>query len=592
MGVPKTMKLTFHTACLALASLTMTWSAWGMNEPGTDLNLWPILMVDRDESGSDVRFLLPLGQFTNKDEEVVKAIRPLFIWHRKPDGERSLDLPWPVFQTSIDAEGRHSWHVLPVFYESRDRGDRYLIVFPVAWSWWNTVKTPGESKGTIVGTGWYYGHYGPVTNWSQGVWPLYWFWHNRHGRGFWFMPIHWRADEGEKSGREFDVAPVFWAWWDAERKEGEPKGVAVGSAWYSRDYGEDPDWNGGLLPLFGQWRKGERKGLLVAPFYWGRENGRTSSLVLFPLLWKTAETAVLFPLYWSFDDPGVTVVFPLYGRMKDKWTFACWPAYLQTKAGDHRIHHVAWPILSWGRDEDGNRRFSLWPLLGEQSSSHEWSGGAARNRTRWALWPLIWATEGESCLAPKDEEPEASLEFHETAGELEALCARPPQDVAERRCRWSKNVFPLYWSGGSTRWLVSEGETGAKHHNWLLPLYTYNSSEDEKVLTVLWPLWRDADGEDRDRYSVLWRLFDARFYPNGDRNVSVLWRGYRNERKGEIHKVDVFPFISHRRTAPGEKRTQFLGGFFGFGKESDRSYVRVLYLPKLRFGGKTTQETE
>ncbi|MBN2309648.1 MAG: hypothetical protein JXR94_11785 [Candidatus Hydrogenedentes bacterium] len=526
-----------HAALICgMTLLTLGWaqSASGMGQPGADINLWPVLIVDSDESGPDVRVLIPLGQFTSKDGTTVSALRPLFIWRREGEEdqeEHALDLLWPLMRFEHDPDGETDGRAVPVFWGADTEGGHYMDVFPVLWSWWNETKTPGESRGTVVGPAWLARDYGDTPDWSAGLAPISWAWRNDDTRGLWAAPVYWEKDDSAEHERTFAI-----------------------------------------MPLLLDWRDGAERGTWLLPVYWGRESGKTKVAIVFPVFWRGANSVVVFPVYWDFKDSQLLVVFPLYGHKKgdDKvWRAVLWPAYVMRRDGEYRSHDVLWPVLSWGGDGQDRKDFRLWPLAGWRRSAHNCEDGRQYcTRRQWALWPLIWRgrTEWDRGAAAAPSEPAAD----EVATHVESRYF---------------DVFPLYWSECERTSTPGGGEQCDSAMNCLVPLYTYDRSPEETEFTLLWPLWRQAHTKEKDRYSVLWRVVDAQYFTGGDKRISVLWRGYRNERRGDTHDVDVFPFTSFR-AAPGRSRLQFLAGFFQYGKEDGQRYLRLLYSPRIPLGGR------
>jgi hypothetical protein len=505
-----------------------------------------------------------------------------------------------------------AWRAFPVFWDADHDGDRNLNVFPLVWTWWNRDKDPDESRGIVVAPAWTWKEYGGNPEWNHGLAPIGAVWgKGKRLGGMWLGPfcararrygtrtvdapwpvvqVRWNVGRREKSGhvfpvfwdfdedggRDFNVFPLVWSWWERYKMPGKTKGVVVAPAWSISTYGDEGEWSRGLapvwwtwgtehvqgfwfipvwrwrgsqdpdmggigvFPVYYDWRAGGRRGTWAMPVFWLRGDGKTRFLTVFPLFWK-----------WK----GSTVLFPLFIRNKSKssdWLTVLGPLYWTSRYKDDRTHNVLWPVLQWGGDGDETSRFRIWPVFGRSRTSFESDRYTMWRRDAWALWPLIWKSNYQA--------------------------------VGERFEGWDFNVFPLYWSGKDSRWNTVKGEREDRHHNWLLPLYTYNRKNDKRVFTALWPVWRTSVSDEEDQYSVLWRLADARFYGDGDRRVSVLWRGYRDERHGEVRKLDMFPFISYRRWDPDTTRFQFLAGFFQLGKQDGQRHMRLLYSPKIPLG--------
>ena len=564
-----------------------------------DVYLWPLLTYDQDDSGSDLRVLIPLFQFKQGPGVVDVAVRPFFIWHDTDTKKRSLDAPWPIVRYSRNREGEVAWRAFPVFWDADHDGERDLDVFPLVWTWWNRDKDPGEGRGIVIAPAWTWKEYGENPEWNHGLAPIGGAWgKGKKLGGVWVGPfcarggkdgtrtvdapwpvarVEWNSRKPEKSGRffpvfwgfdedgrrDFDVFPLVWSWWERDKTPGDSKGVVIAPAWSTETYGDDAQWSRGLAPLWWAWGTEANRGFWFVPIWRWREtdNSDNGGLGVFPFYydWRTDDRRGTWamPVSWLRED-GETrflTAFPLFAHEKDEdsdWLTVLGPLYVTSRHDNDRTHNVLWPVLQWGGDGEENSRFRIWPLFGRSRASFRSDDYTRWRRNAWALWPLVWKSKYQA--------------------------------VGERFEGRDFNVFPLYWSGEDSRWRASEGKREDKYHNWLLPLYTYNRKDDKKVFTALWPFWRTSMSDDEDQYSVLWRLADARFYGDGDKRVSVLWRGYRDERRGDVRKLDMFPFISYRRWDPDTTRFQFLAGFFQLGKQDGQRHMRLLYSPKIPLG--------
>jgi len=530
------LALTF-LAVLAFPCLTVAAEA-----PSTDIYLWPLLVVDKDESGSQVSVLGPVAEFRNKDGEIVRAIRPLYALRKRADGRRSVDIVWPIFNLRRDEDGYRSGRLVPAYWGAEEDGDRHFGIAPVLWSWWNKERRATDEHGLVVPPVWNVGEYGKGGDYSHGIAPLWCSWREGVEHGTWLFPVYWDSNDNDPSERSLLI-----------------------------------------VPFFGQWYDGNLHDTWVLPVYWAKDGDDTTALVIFPVYWQMKHSEVIFPFYWNVDDGAAIVFFPFWGRLQGKtrnWQFFLWPLYTGTQRGDYEGHKVLWPILTWGSNDDKSElRYRFWPLFG--TSRKSWDD-RMRKRSH-ALWPLFWWGQSETSAG--------GYEY----GEGEERRTYPPR--MNRRKHF--NIFPIYWSGERHRLpttTVSTGEDGEtvteqaveeshKYHNHLLPLYTYTRDDEERWLTLIWPLWRYAHREEADRYSVLWRLFDARYFGDGNHKVNVLWRGFRDHEAGDVRKVDVFPFTTYRREKGVYKRFQFLAGLFEYGKRDDARYLRLLYSPKIPLGG-------
>jgi len=506
----------------------------------TDLNLWPVLTVEKDESMSDVRYLGPVGQHTTKEDFKIRALRPLYSWEKRANKKLSLDIAWPLTHYGRDADGNKWGHVFPVFWEKYVDGDRFLAVFPVFWSWWNRAKPYQDMHG----------------------WAL--------------LPLAWSASE----------------------------------------YGTDV-FHHGLFPLYFAGRDYKTECLWIAPYFQIQEEGKVTTRVVFPVYWATKYSNVLFPFYYSLDEGKLKLLFPFYGRYRGsdrEWMTILWPGYIQKREEDYHEKSILWPLLTWGSDEAKERtNLHVVPLFGNSRRYKKTENGDRTEKISWALGSLLYSDEtietksGETVhtYTSKRFAPFWGKDHSDSSGEVRSSVR---DDVSvlwpliffgnSEQSNWTEgilhssrhfHVLPFYISGTREGFkLSSKEEQGERtyeyYKNWLLPLYTYERNPEKRVFTMLWPLWLHSDGEDENQTSLLWRLVDAGFKPNGDRSVSVLWRGYRDEVRGNTRKVDAFPFITYTRTGQ-DRRFKFLEGFFESGREDGQGYLRFLYLPKIRFRG-------
>lgn len=521
-----------HTCVLAVVSTVVIQGATGLLAPAeaADLNLWPLLTVRTGEDWHDVRFLIPIGEFRERDGESVRAVRPLYIGRKKADGERSTDVLWPIFNVKRDGEGSTSGRAVPVFYGSMEDGRRWFHLAPVTWTWWH--KEPHDEyddRGVVVPPAYFTKEYASG-HWNAGLIPVYAGWRGDDGHGGWVIPVLWHR------GTRFQTTAI--------------------------------------LPLTCHYSENGTVRNWVVPVYWSREDGDLQTLVVFPFFWKGKTYTVLFPVYGQARGDG------------HQWTTVLWPCYLRSVRGDHKSHYVLWPLFHWKNGESGLNGLWVWPLFGWDREETD----TRNSKHTWALWPVFW--RGDTHNTWSREESSGSWRHHYAhafpllwTGDSTRTRVRKEEGSTRTETRY-RNVFPLFWWEASRTCAIdADGNpTGPERHsghNWLLPFYTYTRGENQRTLTCLWPVWRDTESDDMNHSQVFWRLFDARFESNGDHCVSVLWRGYRNEKEGESLEVDVFPFITYRRPEPGKNRFQFLAGFFELGKDGEDRHMRLFWLPKI-----------
>lgn len=535
-----------------------------------DLNAWPLLTVNRDEAGTEITVLGPVGEYSNVDDHRVLALRPLYIRHHYGPRQYSHDLVWP-FAAYRREQGDVDARVFPLFWGWDEEGRRYVVAAPLLWTWWYTPRN--GIGGFVLVPSWFIHESTAPVRWSRGIFPL---WLSR--------------TESYRTWIDGATAPFSHtgARWVVERTDW------IAPFYRSKD--SEGTRTTGLLPLWLSWVDGERRGTWLAPAYWGRGPEGIDSAVVFPIYWQGRNHRVVFPLYWAFDEGRTLVFFPLWGRFRRGnagWDLYAWPAYTRHWRDGYKGHDLFWPLLGWGGDGAQERRFHLWPLFGTTTDRTH----AFRRQDRWLLWPLIWWSRTDPL--PRSERRAGSAPYCSQSfavaplvwcGTSEVLDVTSDLPVYQDRHR---NVFPLYWSGSMRTRQVSP-TTGAsvpaatpwseRHHNWLIPLYTWNREDQRMVFTALWPLWYCANDPSLEQQSVLWRLVDIRRQPDGARLVRVLWRAWRDESRAGMRKVDAFPFLSYRRETGNLRRGRFLGGLVEVGNDAGQRYLRLFYSPRIGLG--------
>lgn len=224
-----------------------------------DINLWPLLTLDKDDLSSDLHYLIPLGRIAENETEKVNRLFPFHLYKRDLSTV-SLDLVWPLFNTTNQPGEFRSLRLLPFNGFWGVNGEYLAMVFPMYWQFKND-----ESQGVIVPPVWYVKGVRNPDSYRIGLAPLYCSW-NADSKGFWFAPVlNFRNSEGDFLG----ILPL-WAKWNRNNTQD-------GGFW--------------LMPAL--WDKSANGDYLfsVVPFYWHWNHGT----VIFPVYWQSDERLVLFP---------------------------------------------------------------------------------------------------------------------------------------------------------------------------------------------------------------------------------------------------------------------------------------------------------
>lgn len=364
----------------------------------------------------------------------------------------------------------------------------------------------------------------------------------------------------------------------------------------------------------------------------------------------------VFPLLWggrTEDGHGHFAVFPLGGTMLetlgcDRIDIVLFPLYARTTTGDHRAHHVLWPIVSWAHSDEVDR-LRVFPLYGVTTRKGE-------GTKRFVLWPF-WTS------ARYDDPRERGSSYV-----LFPLYGRVKTD---RQSGWMV-LPPLFrYSRGETLtqvnapWPFVQYSSGLVDRLYLWPLWGRKHQDREDSGFLLWPLvhhrrWQRADGEHRrlfvlpfwyrDRlipaaatnavagaepaaggapvgalaasdYLKVWPLLSYRregetsalrvlalwplkHTPAIERNYAPLWTLYARTRDGEAWDeellwgvwrrggrgggaghVSLFPlFAVDREPATGFRRWSVLGGLLAHEREGLNNRLRLLYCLRFNWG--------
>jgi hypothetical protein len=284
-------------------------------------------------------------------------------------------------------------------------------------------------------------------------------------------------------------------------------------------YREGPDLKGWqALPLF-SW---ERKGVSRRLDKWGDEE----------LVPGFRHLTVLWPLFFSQDrklgtpnEEKFRALLPLFSILRSPYRDSSsylWPIGLtltEDRARHYREVGAPWPfiVFSWG---EGKTTTRVWPFYSHaQNSALE---------SRFLLWPLY---------------------------KYNAIHA----ETLDRRR--SRLLFFLY--SNTIEENKATGDFRRRRDLW--PLFTHSREMDGRqrlqVLAPLEPFLPNIDSIPRD-YSPLWSIWRAESNPaTATSSHSLLWNLYR------------------RTTSPGAKKCSLFFGLFQYQSGSDRSRLRLFYIP-------------
>ncbi|NQU39318.1 MAG: hypothetical protein HQ523_05145 [Lentisphaerae bacterium] len=218
--------------------------------------------------------------------------------------------------------------------------------------------------------------------------------------------------------------------------------------------------------------------------------------------------AMLFPLvFWGRDqqDQSYFSVFPLGGTLneflgRDRIVFALFPLYAYSRIGTTETTDYLWPIVSRTCGEDVSR-FRVFPFYGRSTDEGEWT-------KQFVFWP-IWT---------------------------HARYYDPKHGGS------SYVLFPLY---GRTDMVDQQG--------WsvLPPLIRWAKSDQRTQLNCPWPFIQYVSGDYEKLY--IWPLWGRREM-GGNRTSFLLWPFVHTDHiersKQTVDRFSIFPFIYHERVGP------------------------------------------
>lgn len=351
------------------------------------------------------------------------------------------------------------------------------------------------------------------------------------------------------------------------------------------------------------------------------------------------DEGMFFPFYFyrKTDDPSSSYegLFPLGGSVKnhlgyDKISWALWPIYMRLEKGNGARISLPWPFIQWqeGPEVDG---FAFWPLFGYFSKQGSYSKSyflwpffyeyidwldQPTPRRKYGFWPLYTAEESQNyrsrtylwpffgCserMNPQYIEDRIFWPFFvQGRGEKNYVNRWAPFYTYSKHNGFEKN-WVLWPASKRTRW---EAKESLFERNQLFYFLVFHEIERKKANPSfqaeklhIWPLcsyWNNGQG--RRQLQALSPL--EVFFPNNEvvrKLYTPLFAFYRSE-INEIEctaKRDIlFGLIQHKQS-PNSRKLQisflldteetrdgfslnFFKGLLGFGKQNNRSYIKIL----------------
>lgn len=327
-----------------------------------------------------------------------------------------------------------------------------------------------------------------------------------------------------------------------------------------------------LLPLWGEWERGEDGGWFAGPFAGGGREGTRSTdwWALGAAIHETDTEAtrdswkVLLGLgeKTTWDDGGEERVFPLLwhgadaSEERDEWLFL-WPGLVGRRCEGDRSQSWALPVWYSRREgetettvifplwashrEEGTSLDLLFPVYGRlEIGTKDWrsyggnllitsSDEEAGEGTADLVWPLMhWGTDPggwDAHLFPLvwlDRHEERShthvwpLFGHRRDGQETELSSVWPLFVYEEEEEgWNAHAFPLVW-------LDRHGEHS---HTHVWPLFGHRRDGTETEVSTVWPFFTWEDGDDGWTANLPWPLVEI-------------------DRRGKRHETRVFPLFA------------------------------------------------
>lgn len=308
---------------------------------------------------------------------------------------------------------------------------------------------------------------------------------------------------------------------------------------------ENKDYSGTALfwPLIAWGKGGKREDFRFLPFY--AHNSKTG--------WYDNYSYLLLinyrELYLSEDIKYTFFFFPFYGK---KWR----------KSERMKAYTVLWPFFSWGYDLDKNETmYNLpWPLVQIGDSDNP----QMKKRIFFPFWGKYKTPMYESMFVTplyfriKNDKDYFKSEYHITC--VIAWYLKRDYSYEHEYYGRSWRYFKL-WPLVQVEW----NDSG---------LYGIN------ILSLL--PFRDDKGYEK-LYQPFWTLFEYRVKPDGEKHLGFLLRTYYQVWNDNFFKMKIPIVINYERHGENVKELTIMLGSFGYEKDKDGTYLKMLWIP-LRIG--------
>jgi len=574
---------------------------------GGSNRFFPLWWFDRS-GNSTSGYIFPYYWRRNPQRNLSEdAIFPL--WFRQVDGGRRFSLFVPFWLHDKSPE-RETTLLLPLWYAQRSQESYFATLFPLHYRFDNadsrlrltlplhaSYSSPRRTVDTVFP--FYFKHrnleerselfylfpvYGSYTRGDSYrrnfiLFPLYSGWQDRES-GLSGWNLLWPLVHYERTPSSFEswLLPLFWI----DRSESESMTMALG-LWWSRQWDHsrfrllaplylDFDQNGSgqthLLPLYSELRRGDgyRKRFFLGPLWIGTRDPRhdmSQTDILWPLVsfgheGNHSQLRVL-PVYWQETSPGsrfrlASPAFlpPYYVDIRDgqKRTWHLWPFYGFTSEPGYREDSMLWPLLRYGRSEDGRR--SSWQFLTAYADRDGDEGFTG-------LFPL-WHR------------------YHTARNSDTVTLVSWWRDHGD-----SERQFSLLHLGDPDLSLFTVSRQGEKSHQHLLPLFwhSFNPQAQRRDFALAWPLYTYRHRGEAVRHRLLWKLLYTESGPDKSES-GFLWRLIHVKRDTRESIFEFNPFYYRETHADGATYSAWLGGLYATLEHAGGTRTTLLWF--IRFG--------
>jgi hypothetical protein len=304
---------------------------------------------------------------------------------------------------------------------------------------------------------------------------------------------------------------------------------------------ENKDYTGTALfwPII-SWGKGDkREDFRFMPFYAHYSKSGWYDNYSYLLLINYRET------YFSDDVKYTFFFFPLFGK---KWS----------RSERMKSYTVLWPFFSWGYDLDKNERaYNLpWPFVQIADSDKP----KMKKRIYFPFWGKYETSQYESMFVTplyfrlKKDKSYFKSEYHITC--IIAWYLKRDYSYNHEYYGKSWRYFKL-WPFVQIEW----NDSG---------LYGIN------VLSLL--PFRDTEGYEK-LYQPFWTLYEYRVRPGGEKHLGFLLRTYYQVWNDDFFKMKIPVIVNYESRGEHVKEFTFLFSSFGYEKDQDGTYLKLLWIP-------------